>query len=73
MKVTLDHNCIIHRANQTAIGKRVEAIVLGLQNQCFVVNIGAAETWWGTEEYVLIGTTNSRSFLKRLASSINRG
>ena len=45
MKVTLDHNCIIHLTNQTAIGKQVEAIVLDVQNQCFVVNIGASEMW----------------------------
>jgi hypothetical protein len=45
MKVTLDHNCIIHLANQTAIGKQVAAIVLDAQNQCFVVNIGASEMW----------------------------
>ena len=44
MNVTLDHNCII-LATRTAIGKQVEAIVLDVQNQSFVVNIGASEMW----------------------------
>jgi len=45
MKVTLDHNCIIHLVNRTEIGKKVETIVHDEQNQCFVVNIGASEMW----------------------------
>ena len=43
MKVTLDHNCIIHLEHRTEIGEKVEAIVHGEKNQCFVVNIGASE------------------------------
>lgn len=43
MKITLDHNCIIHLGNRTEIGVRVEAIVSDKSNQCFVVDIGASE------------------------------
>jgi hypothetical protein len=43
MKITLDHNCIIHLEKRTEIGKRVEAIVSDEANQCFIVNIGASE------------------------------
>ena len=43
MKITLDHNCIIHLENRTDIGTRVEEIVFDKSNQCFVVNIGASE------------------------------
>ena len=43
MKITLDHNCIIHIENATDIGKAVQAIVGNTANECFVVNIGASE------------------------------
>jgi hypothetical protein len=43
MKVTLDHNCIIHLVNRTEIGEKMGAIVHDERNQCFVVNIGASE------------------------------
>ena len=43
MKVTLDHNCIIHLQNRTDVGKKIKAIVQDEGNQCFVVNIGASE------------------------------
>ena len=43
MKITLDHNCIIHLANRTNIGAEIRAIVDGKSNECFVVNIGASE------------------------------
>jgi len=43
MKITLDHNCIIHLANQTDIGARIQEIVSRKENECFVVNIGASE------------------------------
>lgn len=43
MKITLDHNCIIHLENRTDIGRKVEEIVVNQNNQCFVVNIGASE------------------------------
>jgi hypothetical protein len=43
MKVTIDHNCIIHLRDQTDVGKRIKAIVHDQANQCFVVNIGASE------------------------------
>lgn len=43
MKVTLDHNCLIHLRNHTATGKNIEAIVRNENIQCFVVNIGAPE------------------------------
>ena len=43
MKITLDHNCIINLANQTTIGKKMNAIVSNEENECFVVNIGASE------------------------------
>jgi len=43
MKVTLDHNCIIHLSNRTDVGKKIEATVHDKSNQCFVVNIGASE------------------------------
>jgi hypothetical protein len=43
MKITLDHNCIIHLDNETECGKRIQEIVSNIDNQCFVVNIGASE------------------------------
>lgn len=43
MKITLDHNCIIHLENHTEIGARIKAIISDNRNQCFVVNIGASE------------------------------
>ena len=43
MKITLDHNCIIHLGNVTDIGKAVQRIVGSVGNECFVVNIGASE------------------------------
>ena len=43
MKITLDHNCIIHLENVTDVGKAVQAIVSNTANECFVVNIGASE------------------------------
>ncbi len=43
MKITLDHNCIIHLENRTDIGARIKVIVSSASNQCFVVNIGASE------------------------------
>jgi len=43
MRVTLDHNCIIHVGNRTDVGKKIEAIVQDRGKQCFVVNIGASE------------------------------
>ena len=43
MKITLDHNCIIHLDNGTKIGKKVEEIVSDNSYHSFVVNIGASE------------------------------
>jgi hypothetical protein len=43
MKVTLDHNCIIHVVNQTPTGKAVERIVADPSNECFIVEMGASE------------------------------
>jgi hypothetical protein len=43
MKITLDHNCIIHLENRTEIGNKIKAIVSDRGNECFVVNIGASE------------------------------
>jgi len=43
MKITLDHNCIIHLSNLTDVGKSIQAIVSDTENICFVVNIGASE------------------------------
>jgi hypothetical protein len=43
MKITLDHNCLIHLADQTNTGIRVKAILSNKENKCFVVNIGASE------------------------------
>lgn len=43
MKITLDHNCLIHAANNTDIGKKVKNIVNIENIKCFVVNIGASE------------------------------
>jgi hypothetical protein len=43
MKVTLDHNCIIHVENATEVGRAVQAIVANTEHECFVVNIGASE------------------------------
>lgn len=43
MRVTLDHNCIIHMVNRTDLGCKVKTIVRDERNQCFVVNIGASE------------------------------
>ena len=43
MRITLDHNCILHLEQRTAVGSQIEAIIVDSQNQCFVVNIGASE------------------------------
>lgn len=43
MKVTLDHNCIIHLGNRTEVGEKIEAIIQERGDECFVVNIGASE------------------------------
>lgn len=43
MKITLDHNCIIHLEQRTDIGECVRSIVNAPDNECFVVNIGASE------------------------------
>lgn len=43
MRITLDHNCVIHLENRTEIGGRVKGIVSDASNECFVVNIGASE------------------------------
>jgi hypothetical protein len=43
MRITLDHNCIIHLEQRTEIGVHVEEVVASATNQCFVVNIGASE------------------------------
>lgn len=43
MKITLDHNCIIHLVDRTIIGVEIEAIITNKINECFVVNIGASE------------------------------
>lgn len=43
MKVTLDHNCIIHVENATDVGRAVQAVVANITYECFVVNIGASE------------------------------
>jgi hypothetical protein len=43
MKVTLDHNCIIHVENATSVGHAVQAIVANPTYECFVINIGASE------------------------------
>jgi len=43
MKVTIDHNCIIHLRERTDIGKKIEPIVRNKGIECFVVNIGASE------------------------------
>lgn len=43
MKITLDHNCIIHLDRRTAIGQKVETIVSSPNYECFIVNIGASE------------------------------
>lgn len=43
MRITLDHNCLIHLENDTDVGMAVRAIVTNAANDCFVVNIGASE------------------------------
>jgi hypothetical protein len=43
MKVTLDHNCIIHVENATDVGRAVRGIVASPAYECFIVNIGASE------------------------------
>ena len=43
MKITFDHNCIIHLAEQTNMGAKIRAIAGNKLNECFVVNIGASE------------------------------
>ena len=43
MKVTLDHNCIIHVENATEVGKAVQRVVESPKYDCFLVNIGASE------------------------------
>ena len=43
MKITLDHRCIVHLANRTQTGSRVERLASGKGNPCFIVNIASAE------------------------------
>ena len=43
MRITLDHNCILHLEQRTAVGSQIESIIANSSNQCFVVNIGASE------------------------------
>lgn len=43
MRITLDHNCILHLEQRTAVGSQIGAIIANPKNQCFVVNIGASE------------------------------
>jgi hypothetical protein len=43
MKVTLNHNCIIHLIDRTTTGTLVRMAVDTPAHQCFVVNIGASE------------------------------
>jgi hypothetical protein len=43
MRITLDHNCIIHLANRTEIGMRVKEIVSDKSNQCFMAGISASD------------------------------
>jgi len=69
MKVTLDHNCIIHLSNRTDVGKKIEATVHDKSNQCFVVNIGRC----GNKECARISTRNLKSYLREPELLISRG
>jgi hypothetical protein len=43
MKLTLDHNCLIHLENGEAVADAIRAILAKPEHQCFVVNVGASE------------------------------
>ena len=43
MRITLDHNCLIHLENGGGIADCLRAILNNPGHQCFVVNVGASE------------------------------
>jgi len=43
MKITLDHNCLIHVENGGPIAERLRVLMNNTEHQCFVVNVGASE------------------------------
>ncbi len=43
MKITLDHNCLIHLERETKEGNLIRKILNNKSCSCFVVNIGASE------------------------------
>jgi len=43
MKITLDHNCLIHLEQGGVVPDNIRATIANDQHQCFVVNVGASE------------------------------
>jgi hypothetical protein len=43
VKLTLDHNCLIHLETGTVEGQQLREIIADPTHECFVVNIGASE------------------------------
>lgn len=43
MRITFDHNCLIHLENGSGVAKGIRAILNDPGHQCFVVNVGASE------------------------------
>lgn len=43
MKITLDHNCLVHLEQRTPEAQLIESAIANPIHECFVVNIGASE------------------------------
>lgn len=43
MKITLDHNCLVHLEQKTPEAQLIDSIIANPSHECFVVNIGASE------------------------------
>ncbi len=43
MRITFDHNCLIHLESGSGVAKSIRAILNDPGHQCFVVNVGASE------------------------------
>jgi hypothetical protein len=43
MKITFDHNCVIHLESGGPTADRIRALLANPEHQCFVVNVGASE------------------------------
>lgn len=43
MKITFDHNCLIHLESGGEVGNRIRSVINDSAHECFVVNVGASE------------------------------